>query len=265
MANNDSPYILEETDDFAVVFKPPKMHSVPNKQNNGDTLLGWYAALYPHAGEGGLIHRLDFETHGIVLFAKNKKSFDFLNSLQNRGEFIKEYSAVCVIADNPAPISGFPISPVLPDSSPSPDKPLVIESFFRPFGPGRKQVRPVIDDSKKHKEIAKDRGSFYRTEIIGISDNVFTVRIRRGFRHQIRCHLCWAGFPIQNDPLYLCPKGEGPETDEPLPAWGILALCAQALYFDDPSGGGKRECRISPIENRYKKIPLVFNNGRVYC
>ena len=231
MENETLPYILEETDDFAVVYKPPKMHCVPNKQKKGGSLVELYASL------GGLMHRLDFETHGLVLFAKNKKSFEFFDFQQTDGAFIKEYSAACVNADNALP--GFPPPPFLPDLQPSPEKPLSIESFFRPFGPGRKQVRPVIDDSKKYWEIAKDQGACYRTEITGISGNVFTVRIRRGFRHQIRCHLCWAGFPILNDPLYSLPV-----KDEPLPEAGILALRAQALFFTDPSSGEKREYRI---------------------
>jgi 23S rRNA pseudouridine1911/1915/1917 synthase len=53
------------------------MHSVPLK-NGGDTLLDWYAGIFPPVmdmcgrkeGEGGLLHRLDFETQGLVLFAK---------------------------------------------------------------------------------------------------------------------------------------------------------------------------------------------------
>ena len=229
---NNAPFIFEETDDFAVVFKPPKMHCAPNNQKNGDTLVELYAAL------GELMHRLDFETHGLVLFAKNKKSFEFFDSLQANGEFIKEYSAaICVNADTALP--GFPPPPVLPHLQPSPENPLVIESFFRPFGPGRKQVRPVIDDSKKYWEITKDKSACYRTEITGISGNVFTVRIKRGFRHQIRCHLCWAGFPILNDPLYSLPT-----KNEPLPGAGVLALRAQALFFTDPSSGEKREYRI---------------------
>jgi 23S rRNA pseudouridine1911/1915/1917 synthase len=157
-------YILEETDDYAVVFKPARMHSVPLRQKGGGTLVDWYAAerkLDNGLIDGGLMHRLDFETHGLVLFAKNSRSFEFFKDLQDRGEFVKEYSAVCVNAVNTLP--GFPPPPAFLNSAPSPDKPLIISSYFRPFGPGRKQVRPVIDDSKKYHETAKDNGGFYRT------------------------------------------------------------------------------------------------------
>jgi len=244
----DHPYIIEETSDFAVVYKPPKMHSASLKQKDGGTLFEWYSAQSPPVFD--MMHRLDFETHGLVLFAKTEKSFEFFKALQDRGEFIKEYSAVCakggcadsVLAD------GFPPSPVLDRFfEPSPEKPLVIESYFRPYGPGRKLVRPVINDGKKHREIAADKGSFYKTEIACIDDNVFTVRIRRGFRHQIRCHLCWVGFPILNDPLYETLVYEAPvEPDQNL-AQKALALKAHALFFTDPSSGKQREYRIDPL------------------
>jgi len=242
----DHPYIIEETNDFAVVYKPPKMHSALLKQKNGDTLFEWYSAQSSPVFD--LVHRLDFETHGLVLFAKTEKSFEFFKALQDRGEFIKEYSAVCAkggCADSVL-AKGFPSSPVLDRFfKPSPEKPLIIESYFRPYGPGRRLVRPVINDGKKHKEVAADRSGFYKTEITTIDGNVFTVRIRRGFRHQIRCHLCWIGFPILNDPLYA--YAEAPlEPDQNL-AQKTLALKAHALFFTDPSSGKQREYRIDPL------------------
>jgi len=254
---NNSPYILEETDDFAVVFKPPKMHSVPLKQKDGSTanggkaditLLEWYAKKYPPVFD--IMHRLDFETHGLVLFAKNSKTYDIFSSAQDRGEFVKEYSAVCsnsMLDSQPVNlnVSGFPLSPQLTNSNPSHEKPLIVMSYFRPYGRGRKLVRPVIDDGKKQKEIAKDNGSFYRTEIISRDGNVFTVRIKRGFRHQIRAHLCWIGFPILNDPLYGEQRAESEEQGR-LEA-SLLALRAHALFFNDPTSGEPHECRIAAL------------------
>jgi len=241
---NKEPYILDETGDFAVVYKPPRMHSAPLQKSGGDTLVDWYAAQYPpvmdlsgrRGGEGGLLHRLDFETHGLVLFAKNQPSLDFLLTQQEQGNFIKEYSAICQKFDTTAALASFPPSPFTVSPPPADS---VIESFFRPFGPGRKQVRPVIVDSNKV-EIAKDRGSYYRTEIVNVINNeyyTFTVKIVRGFRHQIRCHLAWIGYPVVNDPIY----GEQPATDS------FLTLRSHALFFPDPSSGKQRDYRIEPL------------------
>jgi 23S rRNA pseudouridine1911/1915/1917 synthase len=235
----DNPYILEETDNFAVVFKPPKMHCAPSgvKRQKIGTLLEWYCEQSPCFD---IMHRLDFETHGLVLFAKNKTSYEFFKVLQDNGEFIKEYSAVCKKTDVSVQLTGFPDYKNKNDNSLETARtPFAIESYFRPFGPGRKLVRPVIEDGKKHKEIAADKGGFYKTEITSINGNIFNARIKRGFRHQIRCHLCWSGFPILNDPLYSYPEGDA------VSPTGELALRAYALFFDDPASGKKCEYRVS--------------------
>jgi len=241
---SNEPYILGETKDFAVVFKPPRMHSAPLAKKEGGTLFDWFTARESAAqtSGAGLMHRLDYDTHGLVLFAKNVESSKFFKELQDKGGFVKEYSVICGSVPNAnsvpdlSSVPGFPQPPALASNTPSPENPLVIKSFFRPFGPGRKLVRPVIEEGKKSREIAKDNGSFYRTEIININKNIFTIRLKRGFRHQIRCHLCWIGCPIMNDPLYPQPLEGGPVPD--------MALRACALFFIDPGTGKQLEYRI---------------------
>ena len=231
---DNSPYILEETENFAVVYKPAKMHSASLKKMDNNTLYEWYCARSPAFCE--MMHRLDFETHGLVLFAKNQKSFEYFRNLQERGEFVKEYSAICANRDADK-ADGFPPPPDFSNYFSSPEKSMIINSYFRPYGEGRKLVRPVTEIKKNH-ETAKDNGGFYRTEITCIKGNNFTARIKRGFRHQIRCHLCWIGFPILNDPLYSHSTADGE----------FLALRAHALFFTDPSSGGRREYRIDALE-----------------
>ncbi|MDR2596492.1 MAG: hypothetical protein LBC76_04135 [Treponema sp.] len=248
---NNVPFIVDETDDFAVVFKPSKMHSDKLKKKEGGTLLEWFTSQ--SSPVFNIMHRLDFETHGLVLFAKNVKSYDFFKVLQENDGFIKEYSAVCnsnVNKNTSSGVSagqGFPQPPDLNIENYSflTGKPLVIESYFRPFGPGRKLVRPVTE-IKKHFEIAEDRGNFYRTEIININKNVFTTRIKRGFRHQIRCHLCWIGFPILNDLFYQYTYPSIQLLHQPL-LNSDLALRSHALFFADPSTGKQKEYRIDPL------------------
>jgi 23S rRNA pseudouridine1911/1915/1917 synthase len=246
--NYQLPTILDETDDFAVIYKPPRMHCAPLKPGGGDTLLDWYAAVFPpitglsgrKEGEGGLLHRLDFETQGLVLFAKTQKSLNHLLQQQDEGKFVKEYTATCL---KPDPNNSsfhfslftfhFPPPPFNVAENGFPSTPFVIESFFRAYGPGRKQVRPVTDAAYKHRKI----GDCYRTEIISVSDAdnclSVTVRLCRGFRHQIRCHLAWIGCPVLNDPLY---GGQAADAD----GNGFLALHATGLAFTDPSNGLKK-------------------------
>jgi Pseudouridylate synthases, 23S RNA-specific len=241
-----APSICHETEDFAVVFKPPRMHCAPLKQdgkgNNSETLLDWYAKIFPPVmrlsgrkeNEGGLLHRLDFETQGLVLFAKNQQTLENLLNQQKQGKFIKEYSAICQKAEPQPGAVDFSIGQQGANSA----APLVIESYFRPYGPGRKQVRPVTEEKLKGKGIAKDGDAYYKTEVIGVEKKQeelyhFTVRLKRGFRHQIRCHLAWIGFPVLNDPLY--GKGDGD---------GFLALSATGLFFDDPKSSEPIQFRI---------------------
>jgi 23S rRNA pseudouridine1911/1915/1917 synthase len=248
------------------------MHCAPLENGGGSlrgegTLFDWYAALFPAAadisgrkqGEGGLLHRLDFETQGLTLFAKNQLFADELLAQQRSGTFIKEYSAICVESarmDSTFP----PLTAGLPprNSNGALSSGFVIESFFRPYGPGRKQVRPVTEAQAGGKtaryEIARDRlpcgsSGCYRTEIVNLSKiddthYAFTARLARGFRHHIRCHLAWIGFPVANDPLYGAPLcalcGDGGIK-------GFLALRANALAFTDPRNGKAKECRIEPF------------------
>ena len=236
-----------------------------------ETLSEWYINQSKNIQYIKLLHRLDFETHGIVLFAKNEKCFNFLKKAQDENEFIKEYSAICHFTMHTASqttlntphsslhtsnsaLQGFPKPLDFLIESISPEKPFIIESYFRPFGPGRKLVRPVIDDGKKHKETAKDKGGFYKTEIININKNIITARIKCGFRHQIRCHLCWIGIPIKNDPLYSADLEAALSPDEfsknALPADSFM-LRAHAVNFPDPSSSKnakKLEFCISPLQ-----------------
>ena len=237
-----APQILVKTDNFLLVYKPPKMHSAPGK---GASLSEWCVDQFPEIRdlqrpgaspseskwEGGLLHRLDYETHGLVLFARNQESFQQLLFQQNQGMIIKEYGALISTAEKKLP--GFPpfngtlFSSNLKLSENSDDNCIKhsITSYFRPYGPGRKEVRPV--------ESNEDQGKPYCTEIIEeqfLKNGGFRyirLRILRGFRHQIRCHLAWTGFSVLNDPLY-----GGRQIGK-----GILALQAQGIKFFDPDSG----------------------------
>jgi len=241
------PVILDETENYAVIYKPPGMHCTGLKKRAGifenETLLDWYASIFPNViningrqiTDGGLVHRLDFETKGLVLFAKNQQTLDNILKQQAEGKFIKEYTAFSTKKTSLQ--KSFPEPPfVFLALDCIEKKNFVIESFFRPFGPGRKQVRPVINEKGNSKNIAKDRDAYYRTEVVNAVELKdcynFTIRLQRGFRHQIRCHLTWIGCPVLNDPLY---SGQ--------PVNGFLALEATALTFTDPDKGIiKRYC-----------------------
>jgi 23S rRNA pseudouridine1911/1915/1917 synthase len=263
------PYILDETADYAVIYKPPRMHTAPLRPDEPGTLLNWYAALFPpilnilgrRPLEGGVLHRLDYATHGLVLFAKTQSAMDILRTQQEGGLFLKEYGALSAANVSGTKLPGFPpINTILNPINNT------IESAFRPYGQGRKGVRPVIishdGDPEKKRDIGLDRGYPYKTEIlerIALGEYLyFSLRIIRGFRHQIRCHLAWIGYPILNDWLYggFCPDGPpagGGPPEDPSLFRPDLALRAQGLFFYDPASQEPRGYSIPPI----KDTPLI--------
>jgi 23S rRNA pseudouridine1911/1915/1917 synthase len=212
--------------------------------------------------EPGLLHRLDRETSGLVIVARTASAFRHFTREADRGRFLKHYTAVCVAADGSA-VPDWPFSGALRtgpagsiagtmEGSPVPDPengfgvsadtlrptaaagvnafPSRILSGFRPYGPGRVRVAPVPPERLG----AADR--LYRTEILSVEPlpdflPLFLVRVRleRGFRHQVRCHLAAAGFPIAGDPLYLEPGLAA--------RFSRLHLYADALEFVPPGGG----------------------------
>ena len=235
------PQILAEEKNFLIVYKPPGMHSAPLARSPGETLTipEWCAAKFPEirdlpgrqAGEGGLLHRLDFDTHGLLLVARTAAGMESLLALQREGKIVKEYSALAsesktALPGMPAQKPEFPAGVVLAAGIAS--HPFSINSAFRAYGPGRKSVRPLMAGSAETETL-------YTTEVIGASTlpgNICRIRVRitRGFRHQIRCHLAWAGMPILNDKLY-----GGASYGK-----GLLGLRACSLIFTDPSSGIER-------------------------
>ncbi|MDR1955871.1 MAG: RNA pseudouridine synthase [Treponema sp.] len=254
-----TPWVVDETPSYAVVFKPPRVHTVPLKGVSGqETLLHWCGGLFPqalqvrgkHPWEGGIVHRLDYETQGLVLVAKTQAALAALSAQQQAGAIIKEYTALS--AKGAVRLPGFP--PPFPCGP----APYVITSGFRPYGPGRKAVRPTVTFPERNRKSRRsgtlDQGRPYLTEIL-IQDTTagltaFRLRIKRGFRHQIRCHLAWIGYPILNDGLYgglggvVLPRRTLGFDGADFPALGLIA---EGMRFYDPDSGASRQYSLSVL------------------
>jgi 23S rRNA-/tRNA-specific pseudouridylate synthase len=100
------PRLVHVDDRVLVVRKPCRMHSIPGA-SEGD-LCAWVFERFPDAAfpegergarEGGILHRLDYETSGLVLFARDREAKAFLEEEQGKGRILKEYRAGCAPSD----------------------------------------------------------------------------------------------------------------------------------------------------------------------
>lgn len=223
--------IIGETELFLVVVKPAGLPTVPlAKYPDTPSLLTQVAVSHPeivqgvspHVHEGLILHRLDTDTCGLVLIARDRTTYGRLQDMQRNGLFVKTY--VAEVSRGTA-LDGFP------SEHPSIDVngPISIESRFRAFGSGRRAVRPVVADSGHYAQ-SKGGNQWYTTTVERMdreegAKRLFRCILARGFRHQIRSHLAWTGNPIVGDRLY---GGMGDET---------LHLAAVALDFPHPIKG----------------------------
>ena len=176
--------IEHEDKDFIIAYKEHGVPTVPLKTQNADgTLLGYVADRYPEvlkvcgkqSWEGGAVHRLDTETAGLVVFARSQRFYDFIIKEQEKGRFLKTYTA---LTDGDFIKSGD------------------VSTYFRAFGVGHKLVKAESDIKKSDNKV------MYTTSITRLEKEKYRCVISNGFRHQIRVHLATGGCPIRGDKLY---------------------------------------------------------------
>lgn len=188
--------VLHETDDYVVVDKPAGLPSHPLQVGEIGTLAGALLARYPEMRdvgyrkrEPGLIHRLDTDTSGVMLAARNRQSFERLRDDLRAGKIEKRYLARCV-GDVAAP--------------------LIIDTPIGNDPRDRRRVR-VCSVPREIKRLGAQPAS---TEVLestpAAHGSLVEVRANHARRHQIRAHLASIGHPLLGDVLY-----GGPELDDP--------------------------------------------------
>ena len=238
-------YVYEH-EHFLVVYKPHGMPTVPLAKQAlaGTTLLEAVASKHPevmqagtdHPWEGLVLHRLDTDTAGLVLCARSKQAFLALQEYQQQGLFIKTYIAGCRPGSAP---EGFP---EYPGPEVSTGAVIMIESRFRAYGPKSKAVRPVVGSSSPIVQ-GKASQTLYSTtlRLERRMEDVLLFRcvLAKGFRHQVRCHLAWSGFPLIGDPMY---GGSDAES---------LFLIASGLQFPLFTSKQMFRIRLDPLEESF--------------
>lgn len=195
---------------FLVIFKPSGLPSAPINENDCENALSYAIQLYPQiknikgkkAIEYGLLHRIDTATEGLLLIALSQDFYDYMQIEQSQNRFIKYYKAQCDIFENTD--SSYPLNKnhlKLSEGITFEQK-----SFFRNYGIGNKEVRPVTQDSSKIVQKKVQNKKEYTTKItinkIYEKSAEVECEISQGYRHQVRCHLAWSGLPIKGDEQY---------------------------------------------------------------
>ena len=212
---------------YLIIDKPAGLPSAPLNEDDKENAFSQAAALYPQilnvqgkkSVEHGLLHRLDTATSGLMIIAATQECYDFLQEKQKQGKIIKTYTAECEL-QNKDYFEG---------------QTFTIQSYFRAYGPGRKEVRPVTKDSNKAALQKVEKQVLYTTQIqikhIDKVKNTALVEctITKGYRHQIRCHLAWYGLPIINDLIYNPQAKNKKSTEE-------MHFCATKIQFEYPEG-----------------------------
>mgnify|MGYP003483330402 FL=1 len=195
---------------FLVISKPSGLPTAPLSAQDTNNALYLAAQTFQEILsvngkkeiEHGLIHRIDTVTEGLILIATTQDAYENFINQQKNNNFTKFYTAICQKNQNSK--EGFPD---FPQQNIFYQNEFKIQSYFRYFGPGRKEVRPVPIESLNKTQQKKVEGtSIYTTNVKIISQQNDTVKVEcnitKGFKHQVRCHLAWANLPIKNDPIY---------------------------------------------------------------
>jgi len=213
---NRLPEIVAETEDFVAVNKPAGLLSIPDRE--GDE-LSLKRLLMENYGQVFTVHRIDRNTSGLILFARNEAAHQFFSKAFEERTVEKYYLGI--------------VTGTLAEKEKTIDAPIAQNSVRHTLMIVHKRGKPSVTDYK----VLEEFGRY----------SLLQFRIHTGRTHQIRLHMQYAGHPIVCDELY----GDGrpvllssikrnyhlskSELEE-RPLLNRLGLHARRLRFTDASG-----------------------------
>lgn len=208
--------IIFENEDFVAINKPAGMLSIPDRIQSRPSLKDILSDSY---GSIFTVHRLDKETSGIIVFAKNEPAHKYLSQQFENRETEKYYIGL--------------VAGKLSEKKGTIDIPIIEH-------PAKKGIMITASkgkDSITEYEVEEEFGSF----------SVLRFKILTGRTHQIRVHMKYLGHPVACDELY----GNGTpvflsaikkkfklskQEEEERPILNRLGLHSHKLAFEDMDG-----------------------------
>ncbi len=220
--------IVYEDDDLIIVNKPKDMVVHPAPGNYSGTLVN---ALLNHCKNTlsgingilrpGIVHRIDKDTTGLLLVAKNDKTYNSLASQLKEHSLTREYETV------------------------------VHGNFENPNGTIKTFIgRHKVDRKKMSVLNATGKLAITNYSVIKTYENYSHVKLKleTGRTHQIRVHMAYLGHPVVGDEVY------GKKQDiKQFPFLHGQCLHARTLGFIHPSSG-KYLCFTSPLPEYFSKV-----------
>ena len=207
----DRVEFLYEDDDIVAVDKPS---GLPTISPEGSRTKSLYDIVTAHIqrrnpkGRAAVVHRLDRDTSGVIVFAKNARAKTALMSSWNESVDERRYVAL--------------VEGALPSAEGAPSAEGVLDTWLS-----------EVDPYRVHQVPAGTRGALravtrYRVLAQGDGFSLVELSLETGRRHQIRVQLAAAGCPVAGDERYGSRRN---------PA-GRLCLHAVAIELERPFGGG---------------------------
>lgn len=237
--------ILYEDSDLVVVDKPAGISVHHDGKNDEHTLADWFVSMYPESKEvgeplwidakggerrailrPGIVHRLDRETSGVIILAKNQETFLFLKDQFQNHSIQKVYRAFVYgyVADPKASLLNGKLGLI---NAPIGRSPGDVRMWTAGRG-ARDPIREAVTaysvlsrfvDTEDEKDMKDNSHQFSYLELYP----------RTGRTHQLRVHLRYINHPIVSDPIYRGKKQKALDFDR-------LALHAKSISFVLPSG-----------------------------